>query len=100
MMKTILTMVLSAAVGSTALAQGTVADYQRAASLRSKYTGKMVGGDVNVRVRHGEHRFWYSVFNGDSTVYKEVDADKNTVTLLPGDPEPPRRRGQIGRAHV
>jgi len=91
MMKTILTMVLSTVVGSTALAQGTVTDYQRAAAIRGKYSGKMIGGDVQVHVRHGEHRFWYSVFNGDSTVYKEVDADQNTVTQLSGNPEPPRR---------
>ncbi len=96
-MRTILTMMLTLLMGSTALAQGTVDDYKRANALRGKYSGKMTGGDVNVhRMRGQGHKFWYSVFNGDSTIYKEVDADKNTVTLLPGNPEPPRRRGGWG----
>ena len=85
------TILLSAMVGSTVLAQGTADDYQRSKSLRSKYSGKMTHGDVQARARRGEHRFWYSVYNGDSTVYKEVDADNNTVEMLPGNPEPPRR---------
>ena len=98
MKKTILTMTLLLLVGGAALAQGTVADYKRSAAIRGKYSGKMMFGDVNVhRMRGDGHKFWYSVFNGDSTIYKEVDCDKNTVTLLPGNPEPPRpRRWQGG----
>ena len=98
MKKTILTMTLLLLVGGAALAQGTVADYKRSAAIRGKYSGKMMFGDVNIhRMRGDGHKFWYSVFNGDSTIYKEVDCDKNTVTLLPGNPEPPRpRRWQGG----
>ena len=84
-------------MGGAAMAQGTVADYKRAAAIRGKYSGKMMFGDVNVhRMRGDGHKFWYSVFNGDSTVYKEVDCDKNTVTMLPGNPEPPRPRRWLG----
>ena len=90
-------LLLSTMVGGTVFAQGTADDYRRAKSLRGKYSGKMTHGDVQPHARHGEHRFWYSVFDGDSTVYKEVDADKNTVTLLPGNPEPPRRPRWGGR---
>ncbi|MCR4602943.1 MAG: S9 family peptidase [Prevotella sp.] len=92
-MKAILTLVLPLLLGSTVMAQGTLADYQRANALRGKYSGKMAGGDVSVHRMRDSHKFWYSVFNGDSTVYKEVDAEHNTVTLLPGNPEQPRRRG-------
>ncbi len=75
------------------LAQGTAEDYKRAAALRGKYSGKMAGGDVGVHLKRGEqHQFWYSVFDGKETVYKEVDADKGTVTVLPENPERPRRR--------
>ena len=86
-------MMMLTAISCTALAQGTVADYQRSSAIRGKYSNKMTNGDVNVRRMRGEgHKFWYSVWNGDSTVYKEVDADKNTVTQLPGNPEEPRQR--------
>ena len=73
-------------------AQGTVDDYQRAFGLRGRYSWKMKNGDVQVHRKGDEHRFWYSVYNGDSTIYKEVDAETGDVTILPGNPEPPRRR--------
>ena len=92
MKKTILTSVLLIYAGSMALAQGTKADYDRADALRGKYSWKMAGGDVAVHRMPGGHKFWYSVFDGEKTVYKEVDADKNTVTLLPENPEKPRQR--------
>ena len=86
-------MMMLTAISCTALAQGTVADYQRSSAIRGKYSNKMTNGDVNVRRMRGEgHKFWYSVWNGDSTVYKEVDADKNTVTQLSANPEEPRQR--------
>ena len=68
---------------ATAAAQGTADDYKRAFAIRGKYSGKMIGGDVRSHVKHGEdHKFWYSVYDGKETVYKEVDAERNTVTLL------------------
>ena len=98
-MKTILTLALLLS-GTAALAQGTVDDYRRSSAIRSKYSNKMINGDVSVHRMRDGHKFWYSVFNGDSTVYKEVDADKNTVTMLPGNPEtqrPRRWQGMGGR---
>ena len=62
-------------------------DYQRAFAIGRKYSGKMKNADVRVHVRHGEHKFWYSVFDGKKQVYKSVDADQNTVEILPENPE-------------
>ncbi len=81
------------------LAQATIADYHRAFDLSRLYSWKMTYGDVNVHRRGDTHTFWYSVYDGEKTVYKEVDADKNTVTLLPESPEPPRRRPQGSQHH-
>ena len=75
-------------------AQVTKEDYQRAFAIGSKYSGKMTNGDVKVHVRHGEHKFWYSVFDGKIQVFKEVDADKNTVEVLSENPEKPRQHPQ------
>ena len=90
-------MVVGTLMATTAAAQGTVDDYKRAEALRGKYSWKMANGDVSVHRRRGEaHKFWYSVYDGKETVYKEVDADRNTVTLLKENPEPPRRREWSG----
>jgi dipeptidyl aminopeptidase/acylaminoacyl peptidase len=86
---------LGAAVltATTAAGQGTASDYKRAETLRGKYYRKLAGGDVSVHRMFGQqHKFWYSVFDGKKTVYKEVDADQNTVKVLEENPEPPRRR--------
>ena len=74
--------------------QVTNADYKRAFTIGTKYSGKMKYGDVSVHLKRGTHQFWYSVSDGRQQIYKEVDADQNTVTLLPGNPEPPRQRRQ------
>ena len=83
-------------MATTTMAQGTVDDYKRADALRDKYSNKMVGGNVSVHRMRGEnHKFWYSVYDGQQQVYKEVDADKNTVTVLTENPEKkPQRRGE------
>ncbi len=82
-------------MATTATAQGTADDYKQAFATRGKYSGKMTGGDVSVHRKWGEpHKFWYSVYDGKETVYKEVDAEQNTVTLLKENPQPPRRRPQ------
>ena len=57
------------------MAQGTVDDYKRAFAIRGKYSHKMAGGDVKAHMIRGGHKFWYSVWDGKNTVYKEVDAD-------------------------
>ena len=90
--KRILTTVSMLLTLTTALAQGTVADYQRAAAIRGKYSNKVAFGDVRVHRMRDEHKFWYSVFDGEKQIYKEVDADKNTVTLLPENPERQQQR--------
>ena len=91
--KILLALALCAMVHGSAVAQGTVDDYKRAEALRGKYSGKVANGDVTVhRMRGQDHKFWYSVFDGEKQVYKEVDADKNQVTVLPENPEKPRER--------
>ena len=71
-------------------AQGTVDDYRRANGLRSLYSGKTKNCNVRPHSIEGTHRFWYSVWDGEREVFKEVDADKRTVTILSGNPEPPK----------
>jgi dipeptidyl aminopeptidase/acylaminoacyl peptidase len=75
------------------MAQGTADDYKRAYSIRGKYRNK-VTGNVAVNRYFGNQgqssHFWYSTFNGDSTVYYDVNAETGEKTLLPGNPTPPR----------
>ena len=79
-------MAVGTLMATTAAAQGTVDDYKRAEALRGKYSWKMANGDVSVHRRRGEaHKFWYSVYDGKETVYKEVDADRNTVRHAESD---------------
>ena len=87
---------LAMAASGMTMAQGTADDYRRAYAVRSKYSWKMANGDVKAHAIDQKHRFWYSVFDGKNTVYKEVDADANTVKLLPGNPEKPRQDRQRG----
>ena len=86
----LLSLMLTLSVG----AQGTKEDYQRAFGIGSRYSWKMKNGDVNVHLKRGTHQFWYSVYDGKGQVYKLVDADKNTVEVLPENPEKPRQRPQ------
>ena len=78
-------------------AQGTDADYQRAFGVRSLYSGKTRNTNVRPHAIRGTHRFWYSVWDGEREVFKEVDADKRTVTLLDANPEPPKPRQHDGQ---
>ena len=94
--KTILAMAIGTLITTSVVAQGTADDYKRAAAIRGKYSWKMANGDVKAHARRGEHKFWYSVYDGEKQVYKEVDADKNIVTLLTENPEKPRRRDWQG----
>lgn len=80
-------------------AQGTIEDYRRAFSISNRYAWKMKNGDVRAHARRGEHRFWYSVFDGEKVVYKEVDAETGTVTPLPENPEPPRQWNRGPQRH-
>ncbi len=80
-------------------AQGTVEDYRRAFSISNRYAWKMKNGDVRAHARRGEHRFWYSVYDGEKTVYKEVDAETGEVSLLPENPEKPREWNRGPQRH-
>ena len=93
-MRQIVLIMLSAMLTQTALADNIKDNYKRAFATGSKYSNKMTHGDVNVHLKHGTHQFWYSVFDGKKQVYKEVDADQNTVTELSENPEKPRQRPQ------
>ena len=91
-MKQAMIWMLLALTSSSALAQGTVEDYKRANAVREKYSWKMANGDVNVHGIRDSHKFWYSVWDGRQMVYKEVDADRQEVTVLPENPEKPQQR--------
>ena len=90
-------MLLTLPLKAQQLAQATKADYERAFSVGSLYSWKMKNGDVKAHARRGTHKFWYSVYDGKEQVYKEVDADQNTVTLLTENPERPRPNQWGGR---
>ena len=90
-----MTMVLALALtqGVSAQDNTNIKDaYQRAFGIGSRYSWKMKNGDVNVHLKRGTHQFWYSLYDGKGQVYKLVDADKNTVEVLPENPEKPRQR--------
>lgn len=90
-------MLLALPLKAQQLAQATKADYERAFRVGSLYSWKMKNGDVKAHARRGTHKFWYSVYDGKEQVYKEVDADQNTVTLLTENPERPRPNQWGGR---
>src|SRR5947209_12051425 len=71
-------LVLGAAVPSPATAQGTPADYQRAAALREKYEGAAANVVDPVGWIDKTNRFWYrkSVKGGNEFVL--VDAETRT----------------------
>ena len=90
-----MTMVLTLALVQWASAQDNtnIRDaYKRAFGIGSKYSWKMKNGDANIHLKRGTHQFWYSVYDGQKQVFKSVDADKNTVEVIPENPEKPRQR--------
>ncbi len=88
-MKRLLSLTLLASAILTASAQGTVQDYKNAFAIRGKYSNKMANGNVSARNR-GESNFWYSSFNGEKTVFYEVNAQTGEKTEI-DDPTPRRR---------
>ena len=88
-MKKLLSLTLLAAATLTVSAQGTVQDYKNAFAIRGKYSNKMTNGNVSAH-RRGESNFWYSVFNGDETLYYEVNAKTGEKTIIE-DPTPRHR---------
>ncbi len=80
-------------------AQGTVEDYKRAFAIRAKYSGKMANGDVNLVPRHRQETdgiIRYSTFNGDSTVWYEVNAVTGEKTAI-SNPTPHNNWQREGR---
>jgi len=76
-------------------AQGTVQDYKNAFGTRALFSNKMANGNVTARTYHNGN-FNYSVFNGDSTVWYEVDAktgEKKTISDPTPRRHPEHRRG-------
>ena len=77
-------------------AQGTTQDYKNAFAIRGKYSNKMKNGDVRVQStwRTDPTVFNYSTFNGDSTVWYQVNIQTGEKTQI-DNPEPrrPNRRG-------
>lgn len=98
-MKTMIILLLLTIVSSSGMAQGSVADYKRADSLRYKYSWKVANSDVKVHRMPNSHKFWYSVWDGRKMVYKEVNADSNRVSILPENPEKPRPHRRPNRGH-
>lgn len=101
MKQTILIMML--AVQTVAAAQqnspkATADDYRRAFGISGRYSHKMRLGDVRAHAIPGTHKFWYAVTDGNQQLFKEIDAKSQTVTLLPGNPEPPKKQEQHGPA--
>ena len=101
MKQTLLMMML--AVQTVAAAQqnspkATADDYRRAFGTSGRYSHKMRLGDVRAHAIPGSHKFWYSVTDNNQQLFKEIDADRQTVTLLPGNPEPPRKHEEHGPA--
>lgn len=63
--------------GGMAIAQGTVDDYNRAYSLRDKFSSnKVFYSNVNPEWIEGTHQFWYVRSTPEGRVYVSVDADK------------------------
>ena len=96
-MKKIMLTMAATLMAVAAIAQGTVKDYRRAAAIRGKYSNKVANGTVNVRPsRDGNAAIMtYSTFNGDSTVWYQVDVKSGEKTPI-AKPEQRRNRWQGG----
>ena len=63
--------------GGMAIAQGTVDDYNRAYSLRDKFSAnKVFYSNVNPEWIEGTHQFWYVRNTPEGRIYVAVNADK------------------------
>lgn len=95
MKKTITLTTLLVLLVTTAFAQGKAEDYERAFGLGRKYSNKMTHGNVSVRGER-DGKFRYSVYDGDSTVWYEVNArtGEKAVTAAP-----PARKQQPSAHH-
>lgn len=85
--------IIGLVVTLSANAQDLTERYRNAFNVGRRYNGKVINGNVQAHPKRGTSDFWYSVFNGDSTIYYNVDSKTGTKTLT-ANPEPPRRRRQ------
>ena len=97
MKRIILTSTIIFSVAIQSFAQGTIQDYKNAFKVRSRYENKISNASVNVRQKRDANAtsFSYSTFNGDSTVWYDVDISTGVKTPIP-TPEQrhhPERRG-------
>lgn len=87
-----LLLLTDAAVHRAARAQGTVADYERAAALPKRFSGKVTGTKVSPHWIDQGKGLWYSVDRpGGQKQYVVVDVDKGTrrdVAERPPEPKP------------
>lgn len=99
-MKKILTFIALSTATLSLSAQGTIQDYKNAFAIRGKYSNKVANGTVNVQSPRQANSayFNYSTFNGDSTVWFQVDAKTGQQQRI-DNPTPrrrPERRGGDG----
>jgi len=80
-----------------ASAQDMVEKYKNAFAINSKYYWKMKNGNVEAH-KGKDGNFWYSVYNGDSTVYYSVDSKTGAKELI-SDPRPRRHPHRDGNGH-
>ncbi len=99
-MRTLITLAMMATAATAINAQGTLQDYQNAYGVRARYSNKVANGaPSSVRPSEDGSKWTYSVFNGDSTVWYEVDSKtgKKTVIASPAPRKRPEYRG--GKQH-
>ena len=91
-MKRLLTSSILALATLSLSAQGTVEDYNNAFATRQKYAYKMTHGNVSVRPPYQtpDSKMQYSVYDGDSTIWYEVDIKSGVKTRIT-DPTVKRR---------
>lgn len=91
-MKRLLTSSILALATLSLSAQGTVEDYNNAFATRQKYAYKMTHGNVSVRPPYQtpDSKMQYSVYDGDSTIWYEVDIKSGAKTRI-ADPTVKRR---------
>lgn len=97
-MKKLLSIASMALVAIAANAQGTVQDYKNAYAIRGKYSNKMANGNVTAHQRE-DNNFWYSTFNGDSTVYYEVNSKTGEKTQIDNPERRRRPNNRSGNQH-
>lgn len=96
--RTIVTLILSV-TSVSAMAQGTTEDYRRAFANRGKLANKVINGNVQANTYHSDDKkdhFWYSTFNGDSTIYYDVDQKTGEKKQI-ANPVPPKKKESSNR---